>query len=187
MGKHKKITLTWTLGIVLVLLGVHIKTHAQTIAVVGPNWNVNVPSITEAGSNYGGTYDNANNITISGFIPGNVLNLLSGDAMQVTMRYVPTPSWHSSLNLYAKKTGGSASIGGICVICSVSVNGGIAYTQILPGSEVQLFRINFSGLLGLGNSVTYKDVQVQLRLTGLSVTTPVADYSADVVFTISAP
>jgi len=43
----------------------------QTITVGGSNWTVSVPSITEAGTNYAGTYQSATNlITLSGTLPG---------------------------------------------------------------------------------------------------------------------
>lgn len=171
-------------ALLTVLLGFSSVIQAQTITVAGSNWNVTVPPITEAGADYGGTYDNPADLTLSGTIPGSVLNLLSGGAVEVTVVMVPS-TWHSSLRLYAKRTGGSTNISGLCVLCSATINGGLSYIEIPTESGVQLFTINFSGPLGLFNSVSYSNIMVQQQMRGVSVTTPVDNYSADVVFTIS--
>lgn len=162
----------------------------QTITVSGSNWNVNTNSTqpTEAGNDYSGTYESPTNlITLSGFIPGSLLNLLTGGvASVVSVHYTPT-NWYSNLKLFVKRSGGSASISGICVLCGTSINGGTTYIEVPQSAPVQFFTINFSGLLGLGNNITFSNINVQLQIQGVSVIVPVANYSATIVYTISAP
>lgn len=155
--------------------------------VSGSDWHIPVNPITEAGSDYSGTVTNPNDLILSGNIPNSFLNLLGSDAVDITVRFTPNPSWHESLSLYGKRTGGSAEIDGVCLLCSVSISGGGTYIEIPQIADVPLFSITFSGALGLGNSINYSNISVQLELRGLSVVTPVDDYGANVVFTIASP
>lgn len=158
--------------------------NGQTITVGGSNWTVTVPTITEAGSNYTGTYQSATDLIIlSGTLPGSFLNLLAGGAARVSMRY-NNISWNNSLRLYAKRSGGSATIGGLCIACSATINGGTTYIEIPQAVDTAFFTINFVGVLGLGNSVTYSGINTQLQITGVSVTLPATTYNAQIVFTI---
>ncbi|PIF47780.1 hypothetical protein CLU96_4849 [Chryseobacterium sp. 52] len=160
--------------------------EAQVINASGSGWTVSVPSITEAGNNYGGTYQSSTNvIVLSGSLPGSFLNLLSSGAARINMHYNPV-LWNNSLRLYAKRTGGTATINGICVLCTATINGGATYTEILQATDSTFSTINFSGVLGLGNSVTFSGINVQLQISGVSVTIPAASYSAQIVFTIAA-
>ncbi|MBL1219205.1 hypothetical protein JET18_00015 [Chryseobacterium sp. L7] len=157
---------------------------AQTLNTSGSGWTVSVPAITEAGSNYGGTYASATNaIILSGTLPGSFLNLLTNGAARISMRYNPVV-WNNALHLYAKRSGGTATISGLCLGCSATVNGGTTYIEMLQSPDTALCTINFSGLLGLGNSVAFSGINVQLQITGVSVVIPAASYSAQVVFTI---
>lgn len=166
----------------------------QTITVSGSNWNINTNSTpsftqpTEAGNDYSGTYESPTNlITLSGFIPGNLLNLLIGGvASVVSVHYTPT-NWNSNLKLFVKRSGGSTSIAGVCAICSSSINGGTTYIEVPQSAPVQFFTINFSGVLGLGNNITFSNINVQLQIQGVSVTVPVDNYSTTIYFTIAAP
>jgi|SRR5690554_2054867 len=185
MRSFRNFFLILKLVLIVVILCTPIKTHAQTINVTGNNWNVIVPPITEAGTDYSGTYENTNNLTLSGNIPGSLLSLLSGGAVEVTVGYNPT-TWHDGLKLYAKRTGGTTSITGICLLCSAPIDGDLSYTEISKTTATPLFTIKFLGPLGLINSVNYSDIQIQLQLSGISVTIPADNYSAEVVFTISA-
>lgn len=191
MNIDKKIVLLKKLLFVIVFLTT-INGFTQTITVSGSNWNVNsTPSFaqpTEAGNDYLGTYESPTNlITLSGFIPGSLLNLLTGGvASVVSVHYIPT-NWNSNLKLFVKRSGGSASISGICVLCGTSINGGTAYIEVLQSAPVQFFTINFSGVLGLGNNITFSNINVQLQIQGVSVTVPVDDYSTTIYFTIAAP
>ena len=158
----------------------------QTITVGGSNWTVSVPTITEAGTNYAGTYQSATNlITLSGNLPGSFLNLLTSGAARVSVHHTPT-TWNSNLHLYAKRSGGSTSISGLCVLCTATINGGTTYIEIPQAVATAFFTINFTGVLGLGNSVSYTGINAQLQISGVSVIVPATTYSTQVVFTIGA-
>ncbi|MFZ4931959.1 hypothetical protein [Chryseobacterium sp. Mn2064] len=173
--------------IFIIPLLINIYLGAQTINASGSGWAVSVPAITEAGNNYTGTYASATNATVlSGSLPGSFLNLLSSSGAKITMHYTPT-TWNSNLHLYAKRSGGTATINGVCVLCTATINGGnTAYIEIPQGTSNTLSTITFSGVLGLGNSVTYSAINVQFQISGVSVTIPAASYSAQVVFTVAA-
>jgi hypothetical protein len=176
-------------SIYIIFLLISISMEAQVVNVSG-NWTANIPAITEAGNNYSGTYDNSantspNQIVLSGSIPDSVIKLLSSSGAKITMRYVSNP-WHSSLDLSAKRVGGTASISGLCLGCTVSINGGTTYIPISQVTDVTLSTITFSGLLGIGNHITYSGIVVNTQVSGVSVTIPVNTYSARIVFTISA-
>lgn len=156
----------------------------QTINTAGSSWTVSVPTITEAGANYTGTYNNPSQITLSGNLPGSFLNLHTSSGARISMNYIPT-TWHSNLHLYAKRNGGTASIEGLCVLCTSTINGGnVAFIEIPQALSTTLSTITFTGVLGLGNSINYSDINVQLEIDGVSVTIPTATYSAQIVFTI---
>ncbi|CAD0221946.1 Flagellar hook-associated protein flgK [Chryseobacterium sp. JV274] len=156
----------------------------QTITVGGSNWTVSVPSITEAGTNYAGTYQSATNlITLSGTLPGSFLNLLTSGAARISMHHTPT-TWNSNLHLYAKRSGGTTSISGLCLGCTATINGGTTYVEIPQAVDTAFFTINFSGILGLGNSVTFSGINGQLQISGVSVIVPATTYNTQIVFTI---
>ncbi|MCJ7933630.1 MAG: hypothetical protein MUW56_08320 [Chryseobacterium sp.] len=158
--------------------------EAQTINASGSGWTVSVPSVTEAGTNYAGTYQSTSNITtLSGSLPGSFLSLLTSGAARVSMHYNAI-SWNNSLHLYAKRSGGSTTINGLCIACSATINGGTNYIEIPPATDTAFFTINFTGVLGLGNSVSFSGINVQLQISGVSVTIPATTYSSQIVFTI---
>jgi hypothetical protein len=168
----------------LLILGCCLR--AQTINVGGSNWTVSVPAVTEAGTDYAGTYESATNlITLSGNLPGSFLNLLTSGAARVSVHHTPT-TWNSNLHLYAKRSGGSTSISGLCVLCTATINGGTTYTEIPQAVATAFFTINFTGVLGLGNSVTYTGINAQLQISGVSVAIPATTYATQVIFTIGA-
>ncbi|MCX8533652.1 hypothetical protein [Chryseobacterium luquanense] len=144
---------------------------AQRILTVGGNnWTVAVPSITEAGTNYTGTYESVTNqILLSASVP---LLLSSG---KVSVRYESNPTWNSNLILHARRTGDGTTV---CVLCSIT--GGTAY-QTVTTTDIELFRI--VAVLALAS---YSNIPIQLQLTGVSVTIPAATYNSRMVFTISA-
>lgn len=189
MDSHfiREITLKKYLYLVLLVIASYLK--GQVVNVSG-SWLASVPSITEAGNNYSGTYDNTgststNQITLSGTLPGSFLNLLSTKGANMTMHYVSNP-WNSSMILSAKKTGGTTAIHGVCLLCTATINGGATYIPIPETSDVIFLSFTFAGLLGLGNSVTFSDINLILQLSGVSVTIPANNYNARVVFTIVA-
>ncbi|WP_412850989.1 hypothetical protein ACL0VS_07165 [Chryseobacterium sp. PMSZPI] len=172
------------LYIILLILSTYLR--AQTVTVSG-NWVANIPPITEAGNDYTGTYDNtsSNQITISGVLPGSFLNLLSSSGAKMSMHYTTT-GWNNSLILSAKRTGGTTTINGICLLCTATINGGTTYTTVPLATDVTFLTINFTGVLGLGNSVNFSGINLFLQLSGVSVTVPSNTYNARVVFTIAA-
>ncbi len=160
---------------------------AQTVTVTG-NWAPTIAAITEAGTNYAGTYDNitpSNPITMSGTLPGSFLNLLSSNGAKITMHQATTV-WNNSLVLSAKRTGGTTTVNGLCVACTATINGGTTYTAVPQGTDVTFVTITFTGLLGLSNSVNFSNINLQLQLSGVSVAIPAASYSTRVVFTVAA-
>ncbi|MBE4947040.1 hypothetical protein [Chryseobacterium culicis] len=158
--------------------------HGQTITVGGSNWTVSVPAITEAGTNYAGTYESATNLfTLSGTLPGSFLNLLTNGAARISVHHTPT-TWNSNLHLYAKRSGGTTNISGLCVGCTATINGGTTYVEIPQAVATAFFTINFTGVLGLGNSVTFSGINGQVQISGVSVTIPATTYATQIVFTI---
>ncbi|MEY8761092.1 hypothetical protein AB8P06_15765 [Chryseobacterium sp. MD-1] len=155
--------------ILLIVFGGLFKAQ-RTLTVGGTNWTVTIPSITEAGSNYAGTYESATNqILLAASVP-----LLLGNA-KVSVHYQANPTWHNSLVLSAKRTGDGTTA---CVLCTIS--GGTTY-QTLTLTDVELFRITATLALA-----AYSNIPIQLQLSGVSVTIPAATYQSSVVFTISS-
>lgn len=142
---------------------------AQSITVSGTNWTTSIPSITEAGSNYAGTYASATNQTIL-----NVgLPALLG-SVKVYVHYEPNPTWNNSLVLSARRTSNGTTL---CLGCAIS--GGTAY-QTVTQTAVELFRI--STILSV---TSYSGINIQYQLSGVSVTIPAATYNSKIVFTVS--
>ena len=142
----------------------------RTLTVGGTNWVVSIPSITEAGSNYAGTYESAaNQILLTASIP---LLLSSG---KVSVHYEGNPTWNPNLILQAKRTGDGTTL---CLLCIIT--GGTAY-QTVTFTDIELFRITAIAALA-----SYTNIPIQLQLSGVSVTIPAATYNSRLVFTISA-
>jgi hypothetical protein len=161
----KKISLS-----VYLLISWEIKSQ-RTLTVGGTNWVLNIPAITEAGTDYAGTFESAaNEILLGATVP---LVLGSG---KVSMHYEANPAWNSNLILNARRTGNGTTS---CATCTIT--GGTTYTNIPLTTDVELFRI--TAILALA---AYTNIPVQLQLTGISVTIPAAAYSSRIVFTISA-
>ncbi|CAA7197576.1 hypothetical protein CHRY9293_03643 [Chryseobacterium potabilaquae] len=144
--------------------------QAQTLTVSGTNWAVSIPSITEAGTNYTGTYESATNqVILTASVP-----LLLGNG-KVSVHYEPNPTWNTSLILSAKRTNNGSTI---CALCTIT--GGTTY-QTVTQTDIELFRIQ--AVLALAS---YTGINIQLQLSGVSVTIPATTYNSKVVFTISA-
>ena len=144
-------------------------TRAQTLTVAGSNWSPLVIPITEAGNNYSSVYESSRNqILLNASVP-----LLLGNGV-VSVRYEANTLWNNNLNLAIRRTGNGSTI---CLLCSIS--GGTAY-QPITTINTELFRIG--AVLALAS---YSSIPVQLRLSGVSVLLPAANYNARVVFTIS--
>lgn len=153
----------------IILLGFATSIKSQTLTVGGTNWTVAITPITEAGNNYSGTYESAaNQILLEASVP-----LLLGNA-KVSVHYELNPTWHNSLLLAAKRTGNGTTL---CVLCTIT--GGTTYLPFTQ-TAIELFRIQ--AVLALAS---YSNIPIQIQLSGVSVTTPVANYNSRIVFTIS--
>ncbi|RKT00800.1 hypothetical protein [Chryseobacterium defluvii] len=167
--QRKNIFLRKCLCIALLMTAAHL-INSQTLTVSGSNWSVSVPSITEAGSNYGGTYESSTNqILLTASVP-----LLLGSG-KVSVHYEANPTWHNSLILSVRRTGNGTTL---CALCSIS--GGTTY-QTVTQTDIELFRIQ--AVLALAS---YSNIPIQLQLSGVSVTIPASSYQSRMVFTISA-
>jgi hypothetical protein len=143
----------------------------RTLTVAGGNWAVPIPSITEAGSNYAGTYESIDNqVLLTTSVPA-----LLGTG-KVSVHYEPNPTWNSNLILNVKRTGDGTTV---CVLCTIT--GGTAY-QAVTLTDLELFRI--TAVLALGS---YSNIPIKIQLSGVSVTVPVATYNSKLVFTIGPP
>lgn len=164
---HKKFSAKYICIVLFILLSQNSK--AQSVTVSGTNWTPSIPTITEAGSNYTGTYQSATNQVILGVsVP-----LLLGNG-KVSIHYEPNPTWNNSLVLSAKRTSNGTTL---CALCTIT--GGTAY-QTVTQTAIELFRVQ--AVLSLAS---YTGINVQLQLSGVSVTIPAASYNSKVVFTIS--
>ncbi|WP_435524940.1 hypothetical protein [Chryseobacterium indoltheticum] len=143
----------------------------RSITVAGGNWAATIPPITEAGSNYSGSYESADNqVSLTASVP---LALSNG---KVSVRYESNPTWNSNLTLSVRRTGDGTTV---CVLCTIT--GGTAY-QTVTLTDLELFRI--TAVLALGS---YSNIPIKIRLTGVSVTIPAATYNSKLIFTIGAP
>lgn len=142
----------------------------RTLTIAGSNWTVSIPSITEAGTNYSGTYESAaDQILLTASVP---LLLSTG---KVSVHYEANPTWNSNLTLSAKRNGDGNTL---CVLCTIT--GGTAY-QTVELNDTELFRI--TAVLALAS---YSNIPIQLQLSGVSVTITAATYNSRIVFTIGA-
>lgn len=163
----QKVFITYHIFISLLIL-LPVSSIAQTLTVGGNNWTPTIPPITEAGTDYAGTYESATNqILLNASVP-----LLLGNA-KVSVRYQANPLWNTAMTLNIRRTGNGTTV---CVLCTIT--GGTTY-QALTLVDVELFRIG--AVLALAN---YNNIPIQLQLTGVSVTIPTATYNSRVVFTI---
>ncbi|MCL1652787.1 Uncharacterised protein [Elizabethkingia miricola] len=145
---------------------------AQTMVISGSDWTVNIPPITEAGTNYAETYESqASQIQLTIGVP-----LLLGTG-KISVHYVPNPTWNNALSLAAKRTDDGTTL---CVLCSIT--GGKDNYVPLTQTDIELFRI--TAVLALA---AYNNIGIQLRLSGVSVTVPAANYQARVIFTVGPP
>lgn len=143
----------------------------RTLTVAGGNWAVPIPSITEAGSNYAGTYESIDNqVLLTASVPA-----LLGTG-KVSVHYEPNPTWNSNLILNVKRTGDGTTV---CVLCTIT--GGTAYQEVKT-TDLELFRI--TAVVALGS---YSNIPIKIQLSGVSVTIPVSTYNSKLVFTIGPP
>lgn len=143
---------------------------AQSISInlIGPTWNVSVPTITQAGSDY------SSNITSS--VNQSTISLLFGLTTILTNWKVVVKkqdtNWNSNLTLWVRKTGNGTGILSP-VVGTISPSGVSSFVQ-LSNVEQEIYR---------GFSTRY-DVPIQYELRGLSVLVPVNNYSTSIVYTL---
>ncbi|CDN73359.1 conserved hypothetical protein [Elizabethkingia anophelis] len=157
----------------LILITIGCFYNAQSIIANGTDWTVS-PTITEAGTNYAGTYETSLVSPFQMSLTVTVPALLS--SASISARYIPDPTWNNSLGIAVKRLNNGTSL---CVLCSVA--GGTDYIS-LAQADVPFFSVHT--LLAL---TSFTDIGLQLRLTGVSVTVPAAAYKAKIQFTIAAP
>lgn len=116
------------------------------------------------------------------------LLFFNSNSVRVGVHYLPTPNrWHNSLKIGVQRTGGTAVVNGLCLGCSANISNDPPNGFLLISENpTSLFRINFNGGIGLGNSVSYSGVNIQLQLSGISAVVP-ADAQATILFTIMSP
>lgn len=174
MAKHSSIKNRINASIRLLLLAgallVCIAAKSQTITVVGTDWSPVIPAITEAGSDYAGTYESTSTqMSLNLTVPA-----LLGTG-KISVRYEPNPTWNNALKIDVRKLNNGS---GLCVLCSMTPNQATPYQEVLT-NDTELFRV--VAVLSLAE-VT--NIGLNLRVRGVSVTTPVDNYTARIVFTI---
>jgi len=168
MARHKMFSIKYCIGFTLFFIFSY-ESKAQSVTVPVTNWNAAIPAITEAGSNYSGTYSSpTNQASINVGLPA-----LLG-SVKVYVHYQGNPTWNSSLVLSAKRTSNGSTL---CVGCNIS--GGTNYITV-PLTAVELFRI--STILSV---TSYTGINIQYQVSGVSVTLPAATYNSKIVFTVS--
>jgi len=140
--------------------------NAQRITVNG-NWVLDLRNeITEAGSDYLGTY--------SSLVDQTKIRLrnVGGSSWSVSVRYAPNNDWDNSLILRAQRTGPGTGTG--------IISGGTAF-QTLTLIDAVFFT-------GTNNRQT---IPIQYQLSGVSVTIPVItsnpQHRVRVFYTLTAP
>ncbi|WP_177761960.1 hypothetical protein [Flavobacterium sp. I3-2] len=171
MKLKKEIKIALCSFIMIFLIGS--KTNAQlvfrSISVVGTNWTPIIPTITEAGSDYVGTYTTpTDQIKLNVAVP-----LLSSS--KISVRYEANSIWDNSIKIQLNKLNNGI---GLCVGCSITPSGETPFQEILQ-TDTELFKI-----VALGSLLSVNNINLNLRLSGISVTVPVDNYSAKIVFTI---
>lgn len=96
--------------------------NAQSIIANGTDWTVS-PTITEAGTNYSGTYETSLVSPFQMSLTVTVPALLS--SASISARYIPDPTWNNSLGIAVKRLNNGTSL---CVLCSVA--GGTDYISL---------------------------------------------------------
>jgi hypothetical protein len=117
--------------------------------------------VSGAGSNLIVTYESATNATIV-----SITNCLSRfDNWRVDVRRVDGGNWHANFTLSVRRTSNGTGLG--------SISGGLSYIGITT-TDSQFFS-------GRGNR---SNINLQYRLTGMSVSISPKNYSTTVVFTV---
>jgi hypothetical protein len=113
--------------------------------------------VSGAGSNLIGTYESGAAAT--------VLSIVDTGAWQIHVTHSHGANWHSDFILYTQRTSAGSGSG--------TISGGSSYMEITH-SDVEFF----SGTLDRTG------IDIQYKLSGMSVSIPPGTYSATVTFTI---
>jgi hypothetical protein len=134
--------------------------QAQTLTVTG-NWSLSISasSLTEAGSDFAGTYTSASNQTYI-----DIDDKKKNYSWQIDVRKSDI-NWNPSLLLSVRRTGNGNHSG-------QAPSGGTTLIQ-LSNSNQEFFR---------GRKDNF-DIPIEYRLSGVSVTIPSQSYSTTVIYT----
>lgn len=138
---------------------------AQNSPTLSGTWNYSLPgsSISEAGTDFYGTYESAANQLIfnrnatTEQAPNWTINVKKSDIL-----------WHSNLKLWIRRTGDGSGVQ------NSSISNGSNYQEI-QNTNIQFFN-------------GYKEVNeipIQLKITGVSVVIPVNSYYTLLIFTVT--
>ena len=165
----KSITVRFFIVGILMLCGKVI--IAQSLTVNGSDWAVakSPTTINEAGLDYTNSYESATNqINI------NFTFVLLTYNFDISVKYEDAPLWNDNLKLSLKRSGNGSN----CTGCSVS--NGTSYLELKKTTQT-LFSIH----RGIFSGTSYTNIPIQIKLSGVSVGIPVANYGSRIVFTIS--
>lgn len=135
--------------------------QVSSITVTG-SWNPSAAGlITEAGLNYSSYLTSSPNQSLVSLV-----SVTSNWEVKVEQQ---NNNWTSDLQLWIRRTGDGTALGGIGTI-----SGTPTYT-LLTSMPTTLFS---------GTGPDRNDIPIEYQVRGLSVLTPVASYSATIVFTL---
>jgi hypothetical protein len=164
--KTNKMKITTKFLILLIIFGLIAtgkKIKAQDITVTG-SWFLTIDASdlqAGAGSDLIDTYESASNqVTID-------ISSVGGNNWRVDVKKVDT-NWHSSFHLYVKRTSNGTGSGG------GSISGGTSYQEVTD-TDQSFFS---------GNRNRY-GINVQLKLSGVSVQIPPDTYITTVYYTVT--
>lgn len=144
---------------------------AQINISANGQWDYTVSNldITEAGTDFQGTYTSAaSQVTIDVLQDNFFLNLLLNYDWQVSVRMTQI-DWNANLTLSARRTGD-----GNPFFFNGPITGGTSYLPLSTANQ-----IFFNG------SRSRYDIPIQYQISGISVLLPAKTYTATVVYTVT--
>ena len=163
MPRHARISRLVLMTAIVFSAGTTVSVHGQSAIIVTGFWSLaldNTDLQAGAGSDFVNTYESAVD-QVSLEISGKKVK-----GWQVDVRMTAGSSWHSSLALAVRRT--SAGQGG------GSVSGGTSYQTITTTDR------NF-----LSGDKKLSGIDLQYRLSGMSVTIPAGTYTTTVTYTVT--
>jgi len=158
------------------LFATHVVSYAQPSQQPGltlsGNWSYTVPAtdVTEAGSDFSGTYTSAANQVQIGVSNKNNAEK-NGYAWRVSARKM-NATWDNTVAIYIRRT----SDGAPATNRATTITDGTVYQQITDTD--QYFFGGYRGSTGIA---------IQYELRGVSVVMPAQSYSTTVVYTVTSP